>query len=113
MRIEPVLRIAKTDRYKFVGWVPLELSQRILAGDVIQFRAVVPEANLEVEKRVFDGKTHRDRPGSIDRQSRKSGSSLKSSIRPTQSTPNLDSIQGLEGELNSIRGRSPIAEPKP
>jgi RND family efflux transporter MFP subunit len=53
---EPVVRIGNTDKFKFVGWVTLENSQRIRPGDAVEFRAVVEGSDLPLEERVFEGK---------------------------------------------------------
>jgi RND family efflux transporter MFP subunit len=53
---EPVVRLGKTDRFRFVAWVPLEAAQRIHANDVVEFHPEVEGANLPIEQQVFTGK---------------------------------------------------------
>ncbi len=103
---EPVLRIAKTDRYKFIGWVPLEVSQRLRAGDVVRFQAVVPEADLQVEKCVFDGKIIAvNKEGTIGNTE---VSVVAEIINPSnEAHPELELIQGLRGEITIIK---PVGE---
>lgn len=53
---EPVVRLGKTDRFRFVAWVPLESAQRIHANDIVEFHPEVDGAELPIEREVFSGK---------------------------------------------------------
>ncbi len=53
---EPVIRLGKTDRFRFVAWVPLESAQRIHANDLVEFHPEVEGANLPIEQQVFQGR---------------------------------------------------------
>lgn len=100
---EPLLRVGKTDRFKFVGWVPLEVSQRIRVGDVVQFRPVEPDAELAIERLVFDGKIM-----AVNREASTIGSSEVSVLAeinnpPNEAQPELELIQGMRGEIRIVR----------
>ncbi|GIW88671.1 MAG: hypothetical protein KatS3mg108_2995 [Isosphaeraceae bacterium] len=106
---EPLLRIGKTDRFKFVGWVPLEVSQRIRVGDVVEFRPVEPDADLPIEKRVFDGKIM-----AVNREASTVGGSEVSVLAEinnpaNEAQPELELIQGMRGELRILRPGSGVA----
>lgn len=53
---EAVVRLGQTDKYRFVGWVSFEQSQRLRRGDPVQFRVIVDGAKLAIEDKVFEGK---------------------------------------------------------
>ncbi len=53
---EPVIRLGKTERFRFVAWVPLESGQRIHAADLVEFHPEVDGANLPIENQVFTGR---------------------------------------------------------
>lgn len=53
---EPVVRIGGTDKLRFVGWVPLEVALRLKGNEPVEVRAVIDEADLDIEKTVYKGK---------------------------------------------------------
>jgi RND family efflux transporter MFP subunit len=53
---EPVLRLVRTDKLRFFGYVPLESAQRVHEGDIVEVRPVIEDAELPVEAMRFKGK---------------------------------------------------------
>jgi multidrug resistance efflux pump len=53
---EPVVRLGRIDKLRFIGYVPLETSFRIKIGDLVELRPNVEGADLPIEQTKFKGK---------------------------------------------------------
>lgn len=53
---EAVVRIGRTDKLQFVGWVPLETAFRIKGNEVVDIRPVIEGSDLPIEQKKFRGK---------------------------------------------------------
>lgn len=53
---DPILEIKSTDRVRVEGYVNIRDIWRVKRGDRVQVHLDIPDADLEVEKRVFEGK---------------------------------------------------------
>lgn len=53
---EPVIRLGKTERFRFIAWVPLESTQRIHENDLVEFHPEIEGANLAIEQQAFNGR---------------------------------------------------------
>jgi multidrug efflux pump subunit AcrA (membrane-fusion protein) len=53
---EPVLRIGRIDKLRFHGFLPFESASRVRVGDTVEFRPIIDEAELPIEKKRFTGK---------------------------------------------------------
>ena len=96
---QPVVRIGKTDKFRFVGWMPLESSLRIQKGDPVQFRPIIENADLPIEQQVYSGRVM-----ATSTEVAVSGRSetyvlaeIENPPRPQQRQ--LELLQGMRGEL--------------
>ena len=53
---EPVVTIGRTNKMRFVGWIPLETAYRIKGNEVIDVRPVIEGSDLAIEQKRFRGK---------------------------------------------------------
>jgi RND family efflux transporter MFP subunit len=53
---EPVVRIGRTNKLRFVGWVSLEVAYRIKGNEVIDVRPMIEGSDLPIEQKKFRGK---------------------------------------------------------
>jgi RND family efflux transporter MFP subunit len=53
---EPVIRLGRTDRLRFFGYLPLESAVRIRLGDQVEVQAEVADGDLAVEQIKFPGR---------------------------------------------------------
>jgi RND family efflux transporter MFP subunit len=53
---EAVVRIGRTNKLRFVGWIPLETAMRLKGNEVIDVRPVIEGSDLRVEDEKFRGK---------------------------------------------------------
>ncbi len=53
---EPVVRLGRTDKMRFVGWVPLETAIRLKGNEVVDVRPVIDGSDLKIESDKFRGK---------------------------------------------------------
>ena len=53
---EPVVRLGRTNKLRFVGWIPLETAYRIKGNEVIDVRPVIDGSDLAIEQKKFRGK---------------------------------------------------------
>lgn len=53
---EPVVRLGRTNKLRFVGWIPLETAYRIKGNEVIDVRPVIDGSDLAIEQQRFRGK---------------------------------------------------------
>jgi len=53
---EAVVRLGRTDKMRFVGWVPLETAIRIRGNEVVDVRPTVEGSDLAIEQKKFRGK---------------------------------------------------------
>ncbi len=105
---EAVVRLGKTDKFRFVGWVPLESAQRIREGDLIQFHPTVEGSDLPIERKVFTGKI-----SSVSREVstvRNTEARVLAEIDnpPDTEHPELELFQGMKGEVTIyLNGSTP------
>ncbi len=53
---EPVVRIGRTDRLRFLGMLPIEVANRLKGNEVIDLRPTIEGADLPIEGKVFRGR---------------------------------------------------------
>lgn len=53
---EPVLRLGRTDRLRFFGYLPLDSAVQVSIGDVVDVQPEIPDGQLEIEGQTFRGK---------------------------------------------------------
>jgi RND family efflux transporter MFP subunit len=53
---EPVVRLGRTDRMRFVGWVPLETANRLKGNEVVTVRPVIEGSDFPIEQKKFRGR---------------------------------------------------------
>ena len=53
---EAVVRVGRTDKLRFLGYLPLASAPRVQVGDSVEVRATIDGVALPVEERVFHGK---------------------------------------------------------
>ena len=53
---EAVVRLGRTDKMRFVGWVPLEVAIRIKGNELVDVRPMVEGSDLAIEQQKFRGK---------------------------------------------------------
>jgi multidrug efflux pump subunit AcrA (membrane-fusion protein) len=53
---DAVLRIGRTDKLRFFGYLPLESASRVRPGDLVEVRPVIDDNESPIEGRVFRGK---------------------------------------------------------
>jgi len=113
---EPIIRIGKTDRFRFMGWVPLETALKVRRGDAVQFRPMVEGADLPVEHKVFSGEVM-----AVSRELSTAGKTetyILAEIQnpPDEEHPELELFQGMKGEVTiflngAVPGRVAAAPP--
>lgn len=54
--MEPVVQLARTDRVRFFGYVPLEVAYRLKKGMIVDVTPIVEGADLPIEQKRFRGK---------------------------------------------------------
>lgn len=96
---EAVVRLGKTDKFRFIGWVPLETALKVRKGDAVQFRPVVEGADLPIEHKVFSGQVM-----VVSRELSSAGKTetyILAEIQnpPDEQRPDLELFQGMKGEL--------------
>ena len=110
---QPVIRIGKTDKFKFVGWIPLEAALQVRRNDQVQFRPSVEGSDLPIEHMTFTGKVM-----SISNDISRSGGATLSLLAeidnpPHPDQPGLELIQGMRGELTILLGMRGANPPAP
>ncbi len=53
---EPVLRLARTDKLRFFGYLPLESAVRVHVGDPVEVQPKIDDADLPIQRQKFRGK---------------------------------------------------------
>lgn len=53
---DAVLRIGRTDKLRFFGYLPLESASRVRRGDLVEVRPVLDDSDSPIEDKVFRGK---------------------------------------------------------
>lgn len=53
---DPVLELTSTDRVRVEGWLDLATSLRVTTGDKVRVQLNIPDVDVPVEQRVFDGR---------------------------------------------------------
>jgi RND family efflux transporter MFP subunit len=53
---EPVVQLVRTDKLRFTGWVPFDVSFRIKEGDLVEVIPSIEGADLPIERTRFRGK---------------------------------------------------------
>ena len=53
---EPVVRLGRIDKFRFVGWIPLETAVRLKGNEVVEVHPVIDGADLKIEDQKFRGK---------------------------------------------------------
>jgi RND family efflux transporter MFP subunit len=53
---DPIVEITNADRLRVEGWVDLHQAWRVSLGDRVTVQLTVPEAELPIEERVFEGR---------------------------------------------------------
>ena len=96
---EPVVRIGRIDKMRFVGWIPLETVVRLKGNEVIDVRPVIDGAKLAIEDRMFRGNLK-----SISREMntvRSNDVMVVGEIDnpPSDGRPELELRQGMKAEM--------------
>jgi RND family efflux transporter MFP subunit len=104
---EAVIRMGKTDKFRFVGWVPLEQAQRIRVGDIVQFRPSVEGSDLPLESKVYEGRVTAT-PPEVAAQGVVEARVLAEIINPPNvEYPELELYSGMRGEITIFLGGRP------
>lgn len=53
---EPVVRLGRIDKLRFVGWVPLEVALRLKGNEAVEVRPVIEGSDLAIEQAKYTGK---------------------------------------------------------
>jgi RND family efflux transporter MFP subunit len=53
---EPVVRLGRIDKMRFVGWVPLETANRLRGNEVVDVRPVIEGSDFPIEQKKFRGR---------------------------------------------------------
>ncbi len=105
---EAVLKIGKTDNYRFIGWAPLESALQARVGDIVQFRPVVDGSDLPVEHRVYEGKVTAISPELSTTGKTETYILAEIQNPPQPQQPELELRQGLKGEITIfLNGAAP------
>ncbi len=105
---EAVVRLGKTDKFRFIGWVPLESALKVRKGDAVQFRPIINEADLPIEHKIFTGEVT-----AISRELSTAGKTetyVLAEIQnpPDEQHPELELFQGMKGETTIyLNGAAP------
>jgi RND family efflux transporter MFP subunit len=105
---EPVVLLGKTDKFRFVGWLPLESALQIRPGDTAQFRPTVESADLPVERQVFNGKVMAIAPQLSTLKQNESSILVEIENPPNAGHPELELYHGMRGEVTIyVNGAQP------
>jgi RND family efflux transporter MFP subunit len=106
---EAVIRMGKTDKFRFVGWIPLEQAQRIRVGDLVEFRPSVEGSDLPIESVTYQGRVTAA-PPEVAAQGVAEARVLAEIINPPNPDhPELELYANMRGELTIHLGSTPPA----
>lgn len=101
---EAVLRIGRTDKLRFHGFLPFESASRVNIGDTVEFRPVIEESDQPIEQKRFTGKVK-----AISREVNTVGrteiqilAEIDNDENPQN--PGMELLSGMEGELTILLG---------
>lgn len=103
---EPVIRLGRTDKLRFVGWVPLETAIRIKGTEGVLIKPVVEGAELDIERQTFKGR--------ITAVSREVNTVRSTEVQVLAEVdnpenpehPELELRQGMKGEMTIYLGNA-------
>jgi multidrug efflux pump subunit AcrA (membrane-fusion protein) len=96
---EPVLRIGRTDKLRFHGFIPLGSVSKLSVGDRIEFRVTIDEDDPPIERKRFTGKVKawsREIP-TVGRSEVQVLAEIENPENPEH--PDLELLAGMKGEL--------------
>jgi RND family efflux transporter MFP subunit len=94
---EPVVRIGRTDKLRFFGYLPLESAFKVKVGDLVEVKPTIEGADLPIEQKRFKGKVigmarELNRVGKTDVQ-------ILAEIENPDDRPDLELRPGMKGDL--------------
>lgn len=114
---EAVVRLGKTDKFRYIGWVPLESALKVHQGDAVQFRPVIEGADLPIERKVFTGEVTAISPELSTTGKTETYVLAEIQNPPDEQHPELELRQGMKGEaaifLNGATPPSRVADAAP
>jgi RND family efflux transporter MFP subunit len=111
---EAIVRLGKTDKFRFGGWVPLKEAHRVRQNDLVQFSPTIDGANLPIESKVFEGRVI-----SIGPEVTADGAYTRVLAEiinpPSPDDPTTELSEGMRGEATIFLGggTAPAAAPVP
>lgn len=95
---EAVLRIGRTDKLRFFGYLPLESASRVRRGDLVEVRPVLDDSESPIEQKVFRGKVV-NTSQEVSTVNRTELQVLAEIDNPDVANPSLQLKAGMKGEM--------------
>ncbi len=95
---EAVLRIGRTDKLRFFGYLPLESASRVRRGDLVEVRPVLDDSESPIEQKTFRGKIV-NTSQEVSTVNRTELQVLAEIDNPEDSNPSMRLKAGMKGEM--------------
>ncbi len=112
---EAVVRIGRTNKLRFVGWVPLETAFRIKGNEAVDVRPVIENADLPIEEKKFKGKITSVSREIVTIRAAEVQVFAEVDNPDDPDHPELELRQGMKAEMTIFLGNAPakVARAKP
>jgi RND family efflux transporter MFP subunit len=95
---DAVLRIGRTDKLRFFGYLPLESASRVRRGDLVEVRPIIDDSDSPIEGKVFRGKVV-NTSQEVSTVNRTELQVLAEIDNPEDGNPGLQLKAGMKGEM--------------
>lgn len=107
---EAVVHLCRTDKLRFVGYVPIEAAFRIRPNDVVEVRPTIEGSDLPIEKLVFHGKVTSIDPEVVPQRSNHVRVLAEVDNPPNDEHSNLVLRKGMKADMTIyLNGATPNA----